>query len=93
MLKDYSEFLISSVVAIEHTAALFYSWSICYIVNRSQVTLLCSRSIFVYLKVLKPIPKICQLQKTRLQRLQGLTNPITLYVTGALLTISRILQL
>ena len=38
MLKDYSEFSISSVVAIEHTAALFYSWSIRYIVNRALVT-------------------------------------------------------
>ena len=38
MLKDYSEFWISSIVAIEHTAALFYSWSIRYIVNRAPVT-------------------------------------------------------
>jgi len=29
---------MSSVVAIEHTAALFYSWSIRYIVNRAPVT-------------------------------------------------------
>jgi len=33
MQKHYSEFQIISVVAIEHTAALFYSWSIRYIVN------------------------------------------------------------
>jgi len=39
MLKDYSEFWISSGVAIEHTAALFYSWSIRYTVNRAPVTL------------------------------------------------------
>jgi len=38
MLKDYSEFWISSIVAIEHTAALFYSWGICYIVYRAPVT-------------------------------------------------------
>jgi len=38
MLKDYSEFGISSVVAIEHTAALFYSWSIRYIVHRTLWT-------------------------------------------------------
>jgi len=35
------------VVAIEHTAALFYSWSMHYIVNGAPVTLLCSRSMFV----------------------------------------------
>jgi len=38
MLKDYSEFWISSVVAIEPMAALYYSWSIRYIVNRAPVT-------------------------------------------------------
>jgi len=38
MLKDYSELWTSSVVATEHTAALFYSWSIRYIGNRAPVT-------------------------------------------------------
>jgi len=39
MRKDYSELCISSVVAIEHTATLFYSWSIRYIVNRAPGTI------------------------------------------------------
>jgi len=43
MLKDYSEFWISSIVAMEHAATLFYSWSIRYIVNRAPVTIACIR--------------------------------------------------
>jgi len=38
MLNDYSEFCISSVVAIEHTAALNYCWRIHYMVNRAPMT-------------------------------------------------------
>ena len=77
MLKVYSEFSISSVVAIEHTAALFYSWSIRYIVNRAPVILLYNRRIFGLAEVLEVILKLCLLLKTKLQTLLGLANPTT----------------
>jgi len=78
MQKDYSELGISSIEAMEHTAALFYSWRIRYIVNRAPMTLLCIRSIFEFAEVLEFILKLCLLLKTKVQRLLGLANPLTL---------------
>jgi len=62
-------------VTIEYTAALSYSWSIPYIVNRAPVTLLCSRSIFVSPKSAKTHTKNMSAPEDQTPKASGSHQP------------------